>query len=303
VRTLSCGLIRLKSRKRNQSYKFKTMSSTIHVETVSSPTNIACIKYWGKADKKFNTPINSSVSVTLDQDDLRSITSVAASKTFIADRLWLNGKELQMNDLEKNPHADRFLTCVREMRKLARDRVDPKTGEVTVKASEWDQYHIHVVSKNTFPTAAGLASSAAGYACLVFALANLLNVPIDEEGLSELSVIARQGSGSACRSLFGGFVRWQMGTAATGWKDSRAIPVASRESWPELETLILVANDAKKDTSSTAGMDQSVKTSPLLGFRAREVVDKRLAGIEKAFKVCLSRTAVSTTLSNYYFSV
>jgi len=58
------------------------------VETVSSPTNIACIKYWGKADKKFNTPINSSVSVTLDQDDLCSITSVAASKSFSADRLW-----------------------------------------------------------------------------------------------------------------------------------------------------------------------------------------------------------------------
>ena len=55
------------------------------LETVTAPTNIACIKYWGKADKKFNTPINSSVSVTLDQDDLCSITSVAASKSFCID--------------------------------------------------------------------------------------------------------------------------------------------------------------------------------------------------------------------------
>ena len=58
------------------------------VETVTAPTNIACIKYWGKANTLFNTPINSSVSVTLDQKDLRSITTVAASKSFKADRLW-----------------------------------------------------------------------------------------------------------------------------------------------------------------------------------------------------------------------
>lgn len=297
IKTASCVLIEFWSEPwyRNRGHRSPNkvttraiiiMSATnMHIETVSSPTNIACIKYWGKADKVFNTPINSSVSVTLDQHDLRSITSVAASKSFIADRLWLNGSELQMDDLDKNPHANRFRTCVNEMRKLARDRIDPKTGEVTVKASEWSEYHIHVVSKNTFPTAAGLASSAAGYACLVFALANLFNVPLDNKGLGDLSVIARQGSGSACRSLFGGFVRWQMGTAANGWKDSRAIPIASREDWPELETLILVANDAKKDTSSTAGMEQSVKTSPLLAFRAREVVDERLSRIEKAFKV------------------
>jgi diphosphomevalonate decarboxylase len=259
------------------------MASAIIVETVTSPTNIACIKYWGKASKEYNTPINSSVSVTLDQDDLRAITSVAASKSFTSDRLWLNGSELSMTDLAKNPHAERFLTCVREIRKLARDRVDA-SGRVVVAAADWDQYHIHVVSRNTFPTAAGLASSAAGYACLVFALAKLLCVPTDEAGLSELSVIARQGSGSACRSLFGGFVKWQMGSAAAGWADSRAVPVAAASDWPELETLILVVNDAKKDTSSTAGMGQSVKTSPLLRFRADSVVDGRLAKIEQAFK-------------------
>jgi diphosphomevalonate decarboxylase len=75
-----------------------------------------------------------------------------------------------------------------------------------------------------------------------------------------------------------------MGNASNEWKDSRAIPIASRESWPDLETLILVANDAKKDTSSTEGMDQSVKTSLLLSFRAKQVVNDRLERIEKAFK-------------------
>lgn len=62
------------------------------VATHTAPTNIACIKYWGKKDVALNTPINSSVSVTLNQDDLKAITSVMASPTFTADRLWLNGR-------------------------------------------------------------------------------------------------------------------------------------------------------------------------------------------------------------------
>ena len=65
----------------------------IFMETVSAPTNIACIKYWGKADVKYNTPINSSVSVTLDQEDLRAVTTAAASYAFEKDHLWLNGFE------------------------------------------------------------------------------------------------------------------------------------------------------------------------------------------------------------------
>ena len=58
--------------------------------THSAPTNIAVIKYWGKRDVKLNLPINSSVSVTLNQDDLRATTTVVASRAFPADRLWLN---------------------------------------------------------------------------------------------------------------------------------------------------------------------------------------------------------------------
>ena len=65
----------------------------IYMATVSAPTNIACIKYWGKADAHFNTPTNDSVSVTLDQSDLRAVTTAAASPSFETDRLWLNGIE------------------------------------------------------------------------------------------------------------------------------------------------------------------------------------------------------------------
>ena len=60
--------------------------------TRTAPTNIAVIKYWGKRDTALNLPINSSVSVTLNQDDLKAMTTVVASKEFTADRLWLNGE-------------------------------------------------------------------------------------------------------------------------------------------------------------------------------------------------------------------
>ena len=86
---------------------------------------------------------------------------------------------------------------------------------------------------------------------------------VKEKYKGELSTIARQGSGSSCRSLYGGFVKWQMGEAADG-ADSLAVQVADEKHWPELEALILVVSAAKKETGSTVGMKQSVETSPLL---------------------------------------
>jgi diphosphomevalonate decarboxylase len=176
---------------------------------------VAVIKYWGKKDIKLNTPMNSSVSVTLDQDDLHTITSVAASASFEADKLWLNGTETELNGRAK--------TVLRELRKLAGDRVDPATGEVIVKKADWGNYGIHISSVNTFPTGAGLASSAAGLACLVASLSKLLCC--EEEYAGQFTAIARQGSGSASRSLYGGFVRWQMGEREDA-TDSIAIQVA-----------------------------------------------------------------------------
>ncbi len=250
--------------------------TAIFMETVSAPTNIACIKYWGKASKEFNTPINSSVSVTLDQADLCAVTTASASYQFTKDRLWLNGKE------EPDAHSSkRFRACIDGVRRLASDRIDPNTGVVLVKKEEWQNLHFHISSYNTFPTAAGLASSAAGYAALVAALAKL--VCAKETFPGELTTIARQGSGSACRSLMGGFVAWRMGGKKDDWSDSLAEQVANEKHWPEIRALILVVSDAKKDTSSTSGMSNSVATSELLQHRAREVVHKRMEIIEKAW--------------------
>ena len=149
------------------------------------------------------------------QSDLHTITTVAASKDFETDRLWLNEVEIEING--------RGLACLREVRKLAQDRMDPTTGAVLVHKEDWAQYHVHISSVNTFPTGAGLASSAAGFACLVAALAKLYNAKEDFPG--QITSIARQGSGSASRSLYGGFVRWQKGEKADA-TDSIAVQVA-----------------------------------------------------------------------------
>lgn len=250
--------------------------SKIHMETVSAPTNIACIKYWGKACKEYNTPINSSVSVTLDQADLCAVTTASASYLFKQDRLWLNGEE------EIDAHkSKRFRACIDGVKRLASDRIDPTTGQVIVKKEEWQSMHFHISSYNTFPTAAGLASSAAGYAALVAALAKL--VCAKETFPGELTTIARQGSGSACRSLMGGFVAWRKGGEKDDWSDSLAEQVADENHWPEIRALILVVSDLKKDTSSTSGMSNSVATSELLRHRAKDVVPKRMEVIEKAW--------------------
>ena len=240
-------------------------TSPIYLATVSAPTNIACIKYWGKADATYNTPTNDSVSVTLDQSDLKAVTTVAASAKFTQDRLWLNGVE-EENVYQNNP---RFRACIEGVKKLADPSKFPNTD-----------FHIHVSSYNTFPTAAGLASSAAGYAALVAALCELMHAK--EEYPGQFTTIARQGSGSACRSLYGGFVAWRQGHGPE-WKDSMAEQIVDEHHWPQLRALILVVSDAKKDTSSTAGMSTSVQTSTLLQHRIASVVPERMNDISKAF--------------------
>ena len=137
---------------------------------------------------------------------------------------------------------------------------------------------LKLVSENNFPTAAGLASSAAGFAAFVRAIANLYELPASP---TDLSRIARQGSGSACRSILGGYVAWNKGEKEDG-SDSVAYEVASASHWPDMRALILVASAEKKDVSSTAGMQQTVVSSSLFQHRANEVVPKRMKAMDKA---------------------
>lgn len=138
------------------------------------------------------------------------------------------------------------------------------------------EHKLHICSENNFPTAAGLASSAAGYACLVYTLATLYGIESEE-----LSAIGRLGSGSACRSFYGGFVRWLSGKLDDG-SDSLAVQVSPVSHWPQMHVLILVVSDTKKKVGSSLGMKLAVQNSELLKYRADVCVPKRIADMERA---------------------
>ncbi|XP_027161838.1 diphosphomevalonate decarboxylase MVD2, peroxisomal-like [Coffea eugenioides] len=246
--------------------------SWVLMVTAQTPTNIAVIKYWGKRDESLILPINDSISVTLDPSHLCTTTTVAVSPDFTHDRMWLNGKEISLS-------GGRYQNCLREIRSRASDVEDEKKG-IKIAKRDWENLHLHIASYNNFPTAAGLASSAAGFACLVYSLAKLMNVKEDN---SHLSAIARQGSGSACRSLYGGFVKWIMGKDDNG-NDSIAVQLVDEKHWDELVILIAVVSSRQKETSSTSGMRETVETSPLVLHRAKEVVPKRVVEMEEAVK-------------------
>ncbi|KAF8403276.1 hypothetical protein HHK36_011378 [Tetracentron sinense] len=244
----------------------------ILMATAQTPTNIAVIKYWGKRDETLILPINDSISVTLDPDHLCTTTTVAVSRSFEKDRMWLNGKEISLS-------GGRYQSCLREIRSRANDVEDEERG-IHILKQDWEKLHVHIASYNNFPTAAGLASSAAGFACLVFALAKLMNVKEDQ---GKLSAIARQGSGSACRSLYGGFVKWVMGNDVNG-SDSVAVQLANDTHWDDLVIIVAVVSSRQKETSSTTGMRESVETSALLYHRSKEVVPKRILQMEEAIQ-------------------
>jgi len=231
------------------------------VVTCTAPVNIAVVKYWGKRDEKLILPIHDSVSITLSSKHMHAKTSVSMSADFQCDRLWLNGEE---ESVEAN---QRLMNCLAQVRARARE-----DKCVEAQRLEWK---VHINSVNNFPTAAGLASSAAGYACLVHALCQLYGVKGDISGL------ARQGSGSACRSVYGGFVRWHMGQSADGG-DSVASVVKPLSHWPTMKCLILVAADTRKKVPSSVGMKRSTETSPFIKMRADTIVPQRTDDMIKA---------------------
>lgn len=192
-------------------------------------TNIALIKYWGKRDKDLFLPMNSSLSLTLDA--FYTDTKVVFDEALTADSFYLNGHLQSEKEIEK---ISRFLDLFCEY-----------TGK---------RAFARVESINVVPTAAGLASSASAYAALSLATATALGLDMS---LEELSTIARRGSGSSTRSLFGGFVEWDMGT---GSEDSLARPIDDA-SWG-IGMLVLMVDTGQKKIASRVGMEHTVATSP-----------------------------------------
>ena len=119
---------------------------------------------------------------------------------------------------------------------------------------------IHIETRNCFPTKAGLASSASGFACLALCLSRLYGVFMEPKDADALSCLTRQASGSACRSLYGGLVYWRRGTCPDG-SDSVSSQLLPADHWPDLRVCICVTTSESKKVGSTEGMNRCVATS------------------------------------------
>jgi diphosphomevalonate decarboxylase len=183
--------------------------------------SLALIKYWGKRSAADNTPATGSLAVTLS--GLESRTSAV-----FADR-----DSVTVNGVEQP--AERFAGFLDHLR-----------SELGFRE------RLAVTSENTFPTAAGLASSSSGFAALTGAAAALTRT---EAPPARLSALARRGSGSATRSLFGGFTVFDAGASAAEQEHGE-------EFWPEFRVVIAVVDEAEKSRSSRAAMESSRLTSP-----------------------------------------
>ena len=201
--------------------------------TARANANIALVKYWGKraGDPGRNLPAVGSFSITLD--GLATTTRVAIEPGLKLDEYRRGGEP-------RPQEAQRVVGFMDRVRRLA--------GSNSFARIDTD---------NNFPTGAGLASSASGFAALARAATAAYGIEIDGR---ELSMLARDGSGSAARSIFGGFVSWHRGDASDG-HDSYADPVFPPEHWP-LRVLVAVTDEAAKATGSTDGMRLTQQTSP-----------------------------------------
>jgi diphosphomevalonate decarboxylase len=209
--------------------------------TAVACANIAFIKYWGKRDAELNLPANSSLSMNLDT--LTTVTTVEFSRDRDDDVVILDGREEQGESKRRIvAHLDR----VRDMAGL--------------------QARARVISENSFPTGAGLASSASGFAALSLAASKAAGLELSQR---ELSILARFGSGSACRSVPGGFCEW---TAGTSSQDSFAKQIAPAEHW-DLRDVIAIVSRAHKRVGSTEGHARA-PTSHLHQARVASVADR-----------------------------
>jgi diphosphomevalonate decarboxylase len=232
----------------------------MEVTTVEGHPNIAFTKYWGKRDEKINLPNNSSISMTLGGSALRTVTSVALVDGLKNDRVYING-ELQKIVGNEISEKAKFMSGILEYMK---------------KKAGTDRNFI-IVSENTFPTGSGIASSASGAATLTFAVAKSLQLGLSAK---EMSIIARQISGSACRSLYGGWVKWQKGEKDDG-SDSYAVQIADERHWPEMIDIIAIVDPSKKKVSSSEGHARTLRTSVLYKLRP-EYVEQANKTLEQA---------------------
>jgi diphosphomevalonate decarboxylase len=209
----------------------------IHSASAQASPNIAFIKYWGNRDDALRLPSNGSISMNLGGLWTRTTVSFQPSLPF--DELIINGHEVT------GPALERVVAVLQ----LVRERAGFEAMA-------------EVMSENNFPSGAGIASSASAFAALGLAAAEAAGLHLTER---ELSRLARRGSGSACRSVPGGFVEWSVGQ---GDEDSFGVSIAAADHW-ELADCIAIVSDARKLTGSTQGHARA-GTSPLQSARVAD---------------------------------
>ncbi len=198
-------------------YRIDKYMTTSSATAIAHP-NIALIKYWGDVDTDLHLPANGSLSMNLAE--LMTWTNVMFSTELTSDELSLNDETQTGDALER---VIRFLGRVRNI-----------AGISTCAKVE---------SFNNFPSGVGIAASASGFAALALASTRAAGLDLDEKSLSRL---ARTGSGSACRSIPGGFVEWQVGHNDC---DSYAFSIASPEHWALVDCIALVSQEEKRASS------------------------------------------------------
>ena len=207
------------------------------IATGQANPNLAFIKYWGNRDNTLRLPMNGSISMNLDGLYTRTTVSFQPSLPF--DELIINGHEIAG---------------------AGRDRVSYILDIIRGMANIHER--AEVMSENNFPSGAGIASSASAFAALALAGSKAAGLNLNEQ---ELSRLARRGSGSASRSIPGGYVEWQMGKSD---EDSYAFSIAEPDHWNLVDCIAIVSTSHKK-TGSTEG-HSIAKTSPLQAARVAD---------------------------------
>ncbi|KRL94019.1 diphosphomevalonate decarboxylase [Limosilactobacillus equigenerosi] len=218
-------------------------------KTARAHTNIALIKYWGKRDQDLILPYTDSLSLTLDE--FYTTTTVQFDDQLTEDRIVIDHQDMPLANMGK------VVTVLDRVRELA---------GITTPA--------HVISENHVPMAAGLASSASAMAALAGAASRAAGLDLS---LTDLSRLARRGSGSASRSIFGGLVQWRRGNDDV---TSYAEPILEQVDFG-LEMLAIMINQDQKKVSSRGGMQLSVDTSPYFAMWPN-VVEQDLTAMQQA---------------------
>ena len=205
--------------------------------TAIAPSNIAFTKYWGRKDEILRLPANGSISMSLS--NLLTTTTVEFSENYPKDELMLNGKA------PKDIETERVIKHLDRIRKLANPPADGLKAKVS--------------SENNFPIAVGLSSAASGFAALTLAASKAAGLNLSEK---DLSILARQASGSACRSIPAGFVEWLDGNTS---ETSYARQIFPPDYWKIADVVAIVSTEAK-EVSSSEGHTKT-QSSPFMKVR------------------------------------